>query len=250
LVLLFYCDEEYDFDGMKKFDENFQDKPEITLTPEATNMEIVNGCKGVIEIFFKIKGKSGHPARPEEGNNSVEGIQKIISAIKEEINKYNDSILGPSLLNVAYILGGSEKQGKISDRGNNIPDTAEAVLDIRTSSSKLNSKKIKEIIAKEALLDGLNVEKIEVRSDFAPVKSNRLNILEESIKEECGDSYYGDIKKQGYFDGGIITNKCSASFACFGPRGGNEHQAGEWVDIDSLEKTRNIYKNLITKLCT
>ena len=87
LALLFYCDEEYDFKGMKKFIEEYSFKPELILSPEATNLEIINGCKGVIEICFRVKGKTGYAARPKEGNNAINEVIKIIDSLKEEIQK-------------------------------------------------------------------------------------------------------------------------------------------------------------------
>ena len=255
LALLFYCDEEYDFKGMKKFLKEFLFSPELILSPENTQLEIVNGCKGIIEIFFRIKGESGHPARPEEGKNSIEGIINIINAVKKEVDKYQDPLLGKSLLNVGYISGGLMKclnnQGNIvvGNRGNNIPDIAEATLDIRTTDPKLNAETISEIIQKE--IKRLKIEKIEIRSGFKPMYSPKENFkeLEQAIIKENFYPNYGNIKKQAYFDGEMMANKLSAPFACFGPIGGNAHGAEEWVDIKSLEKTRNVYKNLIQKFC-
>jgi len=256
LALLFYCDEEYDFKGMKEFIKESSLSPKLILSPENTQLEIINGCKGIIEIFFRIKGKSGHPARPQEGKNSIEGIINIINAIKKEVDKYQDPPLGKSLLNVGYISGGLMKSLNnqdnivISNRGNNIPDMAEATLDIRTTNPKLNARAISEIIQKE--IKELRLEKIEIRSDFQSMCSPKESFkeLEQSIIEENFSPNYGDIKEQGYFDGEMIANKLSAPFACFGPIGGNAHGAGEWVDMRSLEKTRNVYKNLIQKFCT
>lgn len=256
LTLLFYCDEEYDFKGMKEFLKEFSFSPKLILSPENTQLEIVSGCKGIIEIFFRIKGKSGHPAKPEEGKNSIEGIMNIINAVKKGVDKYQDPLLGKSLLNVGYMLGGLMKsldnQGNIvvGNRGNNIPDIAEATLDIRTADPKLNAETISEIIQKE--IKGLKLEKMEVRSNFKPMCSSKESFkeLEQSIIKENLCPNYGDMKKQAYFDGGMMANKLSAPFACFGPIGRNAHGAEEWVDIKSLEKTRNVYKNLIQKFCT
>jgi len=256
LTLLFYCDEEYDFKGMKEFLKEFSSSPKLILSPENTQLKIMNGCKGIIEIFFRIKGKSGHPARPQEGKNSIEGMIGIINAVRKEIKKYQNPSLGESLLNIGYISGGLMKcfdnRGNIvvGNRGNNIPDIAEATLDIRTANPKLNAETISEIIQKE--IKGLKIEKIEIRSNFQPMYSPKENFkeLEQSIIKENFYPNYGNIKEQGYFDGEMIANKLSAPFACFGPIGENAHGAEEWIDIKSLEKTKNVYKNLIQKFCT
>ncbi len=247
LALLFYCDEEYDFKGVKKFIKEYSYKPDIIISPEATNLKIIDGFKGVIEIYFKVRGKSGHPARPNEGTNSIEKNQKIINRIKREVNRYKDPLLGPSLFNISYILGGLQIKSKnkvsVSNRGNNIPDIAETVIEIRTSDNKLNAKKIISIIKEETIKNSLSIEKIEIRSDLKPMKTSReKNKLIEGVK-------FGNLKKQGYFDGEIISKKFSAPFICFGPIGGNAHNSEEWVDISSLKKTRNIYKEIIEKNC-
>jgi len=248
LALLFYCDEEYDFKGMKKFLEQYSFNPKLIISPEPTNLEIINGCKGVIEIYFKIKGKTGHAARPEEGINSIDGVTNIVSCVREELKKYQDSPLGKSTLNLAYLSGGLAKDSTLGDRGNNIPDTAGAVLDIRTNNKELNAQRITKIIKESAGEQKLIVEEVKIRSDYGSIYTPKEKLVElESILENVN---YGDIEKQGYFDGEMISSKSSSPFVCFGPKGNNAHGVNEWVDVESLNKTRNIYKNLIEKFCT
>jgi len=260
LALLFYCDEEYDFKGMKKFIEEYSFQPELILSPEATNLEIINGCKGVIEIYFRVKGKTGYTARPKEGNNAINGAIKIVNSLKEEIQKekYQNSVLGKPILNLAYLSGGlmkgfdNSKKIILGDRGNNIPDVAEVVIDIRTPNDNLNANTIINFIKESAIKEGLELEKIEIRSDLRPLYTSKekLEKFKNIAKQSLIEINYGDITEQGYFDGELISKKSGSPFLCFGPKGGNAHGSDEWVDIKTLEKTKNVYRDLIKEICS
>jgi len=250
LALLFYCDEEYDFEGMKKFAEKYSFKPDLIISPEITDLKVVNGCRGIIEIYFQVTGKTGHAASPEKGINAIDGILNIINSIRENIKKYENPDLGKAVLNLAYLSGGlnkglnQEENLVLGNRGNNIPDIAEAVIDIRTPTEELNEKRIAELIERTAKTQGLKLEKLEIRSDLKAAFSPK-----EKIKGFEGIDY-ANLKEQGYFDVQIISDKFGSPFVCFGPMGGNAHGTDEWVDVNSLEKTRNIFRDLIQKSYT
>ena len=257
LMLLFYCDEEYDFKGMRKFLRKYSFEPELAVFPESTEQKIINGCRGVIEIYFQVSGKTGHAARPQEGRSAIDGAVEAINSLRWEIRRYENSSLGKPTLNLAYLSGGLMKgvdgNSKIilGDRGNNISDVAEVVLDIRTTSSKLNGKKVVDFLEKNIKKNGLQLKKTLIRSDFGPmyVPKTKIKSFEDAIKEQLGRVDYGDITKQGYFDGEMMYKKLGIPCVYFGPKGGNAHGANEWVDIRSLKEVREVYKDLIRRVC-
>ena len=85
---------------------------------------------------------------------AIDGVIKTIDSLREEIQKeeYQNSVLGKPILNLAYLSGGlmkgsdDSKKLILGDRGNNIPDIAETVLDIRTPSTKLNADAVIDFI--------------------------------------------------------------------------------------------------------
>ena len=250
LALLFYCDEEYNFEGMKRFAEKYSLRPDLIICPEITDLKVINGCRGIIEIYFRVTGKTGHVASPEKGINAIDGIINIVSLIREDIKKYEHPGLGNAALNLAYLSGGLNKgvneKGNLvlGNRGNNIPDIAEAVIDIRTPSKELNAGEITRLIKQRSEEQRLKLEKLEIRSDLRAAFSPKEKIIGfEGID-------YGNLKEQGYFDVQIISERFDSPFICFGPTGGNVHGADEWVNISSLGKTKNGFKNLIQRSCT
>ncbi len=257
LMLLFYCDEEYDFKGMKSFLQRNSFRPKLAVFPESTNEEIINGCRGIIEIYFQVTGKTGHAARPQEGRNAIDTVMETVNELRKETKKYRNSSLGAPTLNLAYLSGGLMKgfdeSGKIilGDRGNNISDIAEVVLDIRTTSSKLNGSKVVNFIEESIKRKGLEMKKVILRSDFGPmyIPKTKIRTFESAIKDQLGRVDYGDITVQGYFDGEMMYKKLETPCVYFGPKGGNAHGVNEWVDIKSLKEVRGIYKNLIRRIC-
>ena len=81
LTLLFYCDEEYSFQGMKKFISKTKKSQigKLAIIPEPSQLKIWNAHRGVIEISFAIKGKTGHAANPASGKNAITGMNNLLN---------------------------------------------------------------------------------------------------------------------------------------------------------------------------
>ncbi len=160
LVVLCYIDEEYDFAGMLKFVEGYQDKikPKLVVSLDGYADTIGYACRGLIEVRFKVRGKSGHAGRPSLGKNAILLGAKLVNQLIQTLEvDYTDSIQGASTCNLAYLNGGLDLgDGKIGQEGNNIPDIAELVLDIRPAVSKLDANEVKKCV--ESIAKSLEVE--------------------------------------------------------------------------------------------
>lgn len=259
LVMLFYCDEEYEFKGMRRFLQEYRLKPRLAVFPEPTDLKIINGCRGVMEIYFMVRGKTAHAARPKEGKNAIDGLIKAVDSLKKEIEKtqYRSPALGLPTLNLAFLSGGLKKginkdrKLVLGDRGNNVPDVAEAVLDIRIPNQRLNAKKAISFLRTAIRKQGLSLSEVSIRSDFNPtyVPTEKLRWFEEIIRNSLGKTSYGNVKEQGYFDGEMLYRKLGIPCVYFGPKGDNAHGVNEWVDVKSLKGVRNVYLSLIQKVC-
>jgi len=258
LMLLFYCDEEYNFKGMKKFLEEYKISPKLIVAPEPSDLEIWNGCRGLLKVSFRVMGLTGSSSRPEKGKNAILGLVAGVNYLPERLKKYHSKYLGPSSCNLSSLLGGlsrgRDKAGFpiISRRGDSIPDIAEATLDLRPATSVLRAKQVFQILNKFLTREGFKLEDFFVQHDLGVfyTKPSQLKLVEEIIKKTLGEAKYMDLPKKGsYTDIQLINEKLDVPCICFGPKGENRHKANEWVDIRSLEKTKEVYKNLIKKYC-
>lgn len=254
LGLLFYCDEEYSFQGMRSFIKEFNDKPSLSVFAEPTNLAISNMHRGLIELYAVIKGKSGHAARPEEGKNAIIGAGKAIDKLTTILAKrYSLPETGITTCTLSSMRGGTQVGTKDQDiiyalGTNTIPDTAEVNLDIRPAKIGLSSNKITALLNQCIKDEGMVLKTVKVKEDLGPLitPKSKLKILEETISEELGSVDYLPSQKMGYGDGQLLFEKTKTPVVYFGP-GPTEtcHREDEYVTLDSLKKTTRIFKRLI-----
>lgn len=252
--VLFYCDEEYSFLGMKKFLETFEQKADLAIFAEPTNLMLSNAHRGVIEFDAVIKGKTGHASRPSEGVNAITLTVEAINRLSKELSsKYFSRELGTSTCILSKIKGGTqisvEDGNIIYMRGtNSIPDTAEISVDIRPASLNLNSNVVRKILEEKLQSLGCKLESFKINSDFGPLLTNKkdLILVEKAVKSIMGRVDYQDASKTGYGDGQMLFEKTGTPVICFGPSPGAAcHKADEYVEIDSIRKTVKVLKNII-----
>jgi acetylornithine deacetylase/succinyl-diaminopimelate desuccinylase-like protein len=257
LTLLFYCDEEYDFKGMKQFTKKYQKKiGDLAVLVEPTNLKIWNACRGLIEICFSVQGKSGYAANPNSGKNAINGIVNVLDGLRKQLQKFKDPIFGSPSLNIAYIRGGLYQGGGgeeiiLGKEGNNIADFAEAVIDIRPTKKELCAEIIISLIEKFLKKEGCKLLNFSIRHNFGPfyTKPAEFKILKEVLRKVVGKTEYLDPSKIGYGDGQLLREKFNVPVVYLGPKGANAHGIDEWIDINSLKKLRQIFSELIVSYC-
>jgi len=234
---LFYIDEEYDFAGMIKFIADYGNKisPKNIVSLDGSELEILNGCRGLIEINGTVTGKSCHAGTPENGVNALEITFKSVEKLKKYLAKFNDPELGTTSLNLASIRGGQT--------ANVVPDTCQFILDIRPSSTALSGKLI---IAKlQKYLKELNgqLSKYEIKFDFGSWLTPRSKLKNLSLPIK-------DIRSFGYADLQMLWQiykqpKCLTIGA-----GAQKtaHASDEYIMIDKLEKLELVLSNIINKI--
>ncbi len=264
VALLFDCGEEYYFKGINKFIKGVKNnklgfkpgwKPKIVIFPEPSNLKISNGCRGLLEIQAKIKGKTCHAGRPENGVNAVESAVKIITQLKKEIIQNDIPELGKTTVNLAGLNGGLLQDSKIVVRPNAVPDIAEFVLDIRSANPNLNGNKVCSLLEKQAdTLDTLIIN-FETKLDYPPYliskksKSVGLKKVEEILRNTIKKvEYCKDISKSGYGELALIGGKLGWDSINLGPGPSKKaHQIDEYVNLSTVEQCYKVYSNLILK---
>lgn len=243
-MFLAYCDEEYDFAGMRAFVSEYKNKikPKYIISLDGSYGQVGIGCRGLIEVSFKLRGKSGHAGRPELGVNAITSGINIVNKLKRQLAaKYSDPVLGTTTLNLAYCQGGLDLgNGKFGQQGNNIADIAEFVLDIRPSNKDLTALVVESIIKNYLPGTKLKLEDWTVRHDLgswvtdpellAPL--NLPGVYEPSL---------------GYIDTQMLWEAFN-QVPCATIGAGNlalAHTPNEYVEISNLEKTKEIIVSLL-----
>lgn len=257
LMMLFYCDEEYDFKGMKKFINRFKISPQLAISAEPTDLKIWNGARGIIKVSFRIEGLTAPASRPDQGKNAILGLVEAVKYLEKTLKKYRTKNLGPSICNLSAISGGvslgRDKYGRqiVSQRGDAVADIARATLDIRSGSPVLKSEIIQKVLSNFLSKKGFKLTRFTVYHNLQAFYTNpkKLKPIEKVIKNTIGRADYLNLRQMGYQDIQMINEKLKVPAFSFGPKGNNRHQPDEWVDIKDLDKTKKIYQNLIRNYC-
>lgn len=121
--LLFDVDEETGLSGIKKALSIIPGSVKLIVVGEPSNLDLINGQKGILVFKLIARGKTAHGSMPELGVNAIEKLIKGLT--KLQTLSFPTSLLGENTLNIAKISGG------IAD--NVVPDYAEAEIAIRIS---------------------------------------------------------------------------------------------------------------------
>src|SRR3989339_128099 len=112
--------------GINLLLKNLKFKPDCVVIGEPSNLKIIRGHKGRVEVKITVKGKACHASIPHEGENAIYKTLPLIRGISELNKKYkNTSQLGKPVISVTQI---ETKNASI----NTIPDNCSFYIDRRT----------------------------------------------------------------------------------------------------------------------
>lgn len=259
LMLLFYIDEEYDFAGMRSFVRTVEPdlRPDLIVSADGEGMEIVCGCRGLIEVSGHIRGVTGHASRPDSGRNAINGAVKAVNQLKTLLaKKYTSKELGTTSLNLAFLHGGLDlgidERGEsiLGQEGNNIPDLSQFVLDIRPATPDLTAKQVLEDLGALCAQEGFRLEKTKVRHDLGAWASSidEAQVGLEVVKSVVGEVKFCDPSSFGYVDIAMLWQRLRRPAFVIGP-GGKEtaHTVNEYVEVDKVYKAQELFRRLIER---
>lgn len=233
LQIVLTYDEEIGFNGIELVKDLQNDWPNNVIVGEPTSLIPVTNTKGCMAYKVLFKGLAVHSSNLIKGNNAIlqciSFIEELRNFVEELKKEENDLFEIPYLTsNIAIINGGRAV--------NIVPDNCELSFDFRTvkkSQHKLIENKLKKIIKKyQATLIKLD--------DVFPLENN----LDASFYEKIT----GNKKKAfNYVTEASFLEKDNVIILGVGPN--NEHMPDEYVDINSYNKTIEVYKKIINHYC-
>lgn len=219
-------DEEIAFSGIKEILKSHEQFPEYIIVGEPTDNQIITGCKGLLAVRIKTKGKKVHSSTPDKGKSANLEMIKLLNELQNfyekeiKIERNDNYEVNYTTMNIGLINGGNSI--------NSVSDKCESFIDFR--------------IAKEE-----HIEKIK----------QKINELSEKYK---ADIYY-EIEIQPFFNNiDFLENKKTANFMTeaswvkgkriiLGPGPITAHEINEHISIKSLRLLIEQYKGLIEKIC-
>lgn len=256
---LLYCDEEYNFVGMKDFAARHPDiRPAHMLSLCGASASLMLGCRGLIELELTITGHPGHASRPHSGRSATHACTRVLSALSAWCRERNRP--HQTVLNVAAIHAGSLAPEARIGHGppavlatpNRIPDVAWALIELRVGDPSVTAAAIIAVI--QAELDAMNAGEdrklsladVQVHLDMPGYTSHPD--LTDHLAAPFAALHSGrvaPVEDTGYIDVALICRAERSAALCMGPLKGGAHGPDEWVDIESLVAYRDGLVQLI-----
>ncbi len=203
---------------------------EFFIAPDGgNNFELVTKEKGVLALKVMARGKAGHSSRPWEGKNAIESLIEKLARLKLLFGEENED-KWVTTMSLNMIKGGKAM--------NQIPDEAEALLDIRyVDDAEIWKQRVGEIAEFEVVKFGsifnTNPDHPEVKRLAKLMSKFTGKHIKPTFESGASDArHFAEKGMQG---------------AIFNPNGGNYHAKREYVELDSIQKFYDILKEFLTE---
>lgn len=246
-AMVFTVDEEYYFEGIKRFIKDNKWTPKIVINPEPSNLKIIYQCRGFTEIELVLMGKSAHAGRKKEGVNAIEQAVKFSFELEKMAQKYDENEMSTSL-NLAGLEGGVLLNNEIGVRPNVVPDIAKITIELRLGSLKLTPKKLKEMVYKSAEISNISVQKYYQGLWFGPMLGDRKDLTSfiQAVNKSKFKVDFVEPDRTGFYEVQIAQERWGCPVVVFGPGPiEKSHQKDEYVDIESLGKLYEVVRNFL-----
>jgi len=211
------------------------------------------GRRGRCVISVEIPGKSVHGAFPQKGINAIDEASRFILALtKLRQPKHKD--LASSSLFVRKIdcqsLGLSLADKTLLEIDKQLvppEDPKKSLALISSFSRKLYNRGILKPELKKRFKAYLKPRKTAYLKPFIQDKDNKLiKMIDKIIYQKYGlvDHNYG----LSVADDNIFYHYLTVPVVCLGVKGGNPHQANEWVSFKSMRELVTIYELLLKQI--
>lgn len=256
--MLFYADEEYDFLGMREFVEKYSElKPSLIVSADESDLKIGMGCRGLIELVARIRGKAGHPGKGN-GKSATQGMMSALLSLEEKLAQYAHPVMGNSVLNTAYMLGGQTLPDsyhenilvRVGKRANVVPDICEAVIELRPAQLELDAEVVVAHLKNECERMGLQLELVEIRHDLGSMFTDPEMIPFIQDIYEKGFTEFADVKTTGYLDMQMVWEALGFPLGImFGSGiGSTAHTNEERISIRDLQTGLSFFNTVIESI--
>lgn len=219
-------------------------------------LETINiGHRGVWRIRLHTYGKSFHTGSrrwqdEDKSYNALTGMCELLLAL--EHLKFEHESVTPLFERFATVITPTFMKGGIGP--STTPDHCESLVDIRLVPSyprerlqSLINDLISEICQKRPFLRVEISTEVEVPPTCIPEDSAVAVSLADSI-EECLNKR-PQFAVSGPANESYLLNQIGIPTCCAGPNGNNTHSANEYVSVDSIFHTAQIYAMTAVKIC-
>lgn len=197
------------------------------IIPEATENRIVLGHRGALWLRIRTAGLAAHGSTPERGINAALMLSAAVLRAGRELPLSQDSFLGSETWNLGTMKAGSAP--------NIVPDSAEAVIDMRVVGDGGELHKWWK--------DQPEVSSVETVLALAPLRSGVPPALSSAGKEvdEAPAPYFTDGSRLAQVLPGVPVVICGPGAPA------QMHALNEFLDLQSLFTAVKLFRETITR---
>jgi acetylornithine deacetylase/succinyl-diaminopimelate desuccinylase-like protein len=196
---------------------------------------------GTGKVLYKltVQGRAGHAFRPESGGiNAVTDAARIVLAL-DNLKLGEHPLFGKGTVCVLKIDGGYRQYAIV------VPELCEIIITRLTVPGETADTAVRDM---SDLLDSLGL-KSKVTIKTPPPRYDPYALNENSPVLSIFKNAYGTVigvephfaAHRGITDANVFTGEGNIPTVVFGPKGGNHHRAGEYVELASLVPTAKVY---------
>ncbi|MDO4996216.1 MAG: M20/M25/M40 family metallo-hydrolase [Bacilli bacterium] len=220
-------DEEIGFKGIKEVVDNEVAYPEYMIFGEPTNNIECTACKGLLSFKLYTTGIKVHSSRTDRGKSANTSMIKLLNELEDYYNKEikvketNIYEVPYTTMNIGLLNGGSAI--------NSVAASCYSYVDFRLSFKEHRDMLIKKVEELCSKYDG----RYEIDDNILPFDNNVEFIKEKNSASFMTEASFIEQTKRIILGVGPVT----------------AHEIDEHIEISSLEKLVDQYKEIITKTC-
>ncbi len=214
-----------------------QERFDFVIAAEPTGLDVVYAHKGSAFFNLTTRGRAGHAARPDLGDNAIDKMLDVLAVIRTEFAaefaEQRDPVLGASTLSIGTIRGGTKT--------NVIPDACEASVDMRFVPAHYRPEIIQRFERRLALL----CPDLEVAAIPAPPLYTDPSHPLIATLGACGAKPVG---APWFCDACYFAERGMPAVA-LGPGSIEQaHTKDEWIAVADLEKGVEFFRDFLGRL--
>lgn len=192
------------------------------------------------KVLYKltVRGRATHAFRPEGGVNAVEDAARIIAAL-DRLQLGTHQTVGSGNFSTLKIEGGYREYAVV------VPEQCEVVITRLTVPGESRETATADM---RALIESLDLQS-EVTVEIAPPFYEPYFLEEDTPLLTPFEAAYRDVigrapsysGRRGITDANVYVAEGGIPTIVFGPRGAGPHEAGEYVELATLEPVTRVY---------
>jgi acetylornithine deacetylase/succinyl-diaminopimelate desuccinylase family protein len=216
------------------------------ILAEPTAGQLILAHKGFVWATVRTVGRAAHGSRWDLGKSAIGAMGRVIAALDahdaHELRTRSHPLVGPASMHCALVQGGAGLSTY----------APECVL--RIERRTLPGESPDDVIAELRRVFRHAGETAEVALDVArpPMscdpRSRLANKVREAVRSVTGSA--PEEAGVGYWTDAAIFAGAGIPALIYGPSGEGAHEAVEWVDVDSVLQSAEVYAEAARRFCS